>query len=498
MRHRALRVEELPALVEPYGALGLYRDQPYLALLESRGAAAALSRYSFLCSEPFLIFRSKRHRAEAGPPGHLQPLPGDPFEELAALLARYRGERPQAWTPGLPPFLGGGVGYLGYEMLYTIENIPDLGRDDLSVPDAYIMFCDTVLSSDSQLKKSWLTTTAWGDSMDQANDRAGKRMSEGLRQLKRLPDLEVRPRSDAMRQRRREIVGSRRRLSEEHLLEMEIRPVVDRAGYLKVVEAAKGHIAAGDVFEVCTCNRFDTETTLTGGELYRVLSTVSEAPFASYLRFPETEVVSSSPERFLRLERDRWAETRPIKGTRPRGRTPQEDDLAIADLAGSEKDNAENIMIVDVARNDLGRVCEFNSISVPELRVVETYPFTHQLVSTVRGRLAREHTPFDLIRATFPGGSMTGAPKVEAMKIIDRLEPVKRGIYSGAIGYFDFDGVFDLSIVIRTLIKKGEQLTFHVGGAVVADSAPEAEYQETLDKAHGMVVALEIAKSGTP
>ncbi|MEO6572826.1 MAG: anthranilate synthase component I family protein, partial [Polyangiaceae bacterium] len=438
----------------------------------------------------------KRERAEAGPPGRLEALSGDPFAALEALLARYRGQGPRAWSPGLPPFLGGAVGYLGYEMLYAIEDIPDLGRDDLPLPDAYVMFCDTVLASDSQLKKSWLTTTAWADSEAQANARANERMIENIRRLKGISRLTESPRTDAMRQTRREILAARPRLTEEHLREMGIRPVIDRAGYLGLVEAAKEHIFAGDVFEVCTSNRFDTETSIAGAELYRLLSTVSEAPFSSYLRFPEAEVVSSSPERFLRLDRDGWAETRPIKGTRPRGRTPREDELSMADLQSSEKDNAENIMIVDVARNDLGRVCEFGSISVPELRVVETYPFTHQLVSTVRGRLARDRTPFDLIRASFPGGSMTGAPKVEAMKIIDRLEPVKRGIFSGAIGYFE--GAFDLSIVIRTLIKKGEHLTFHVGGAIVADSEPEAEYQETLDKAHGMVVALEMAKRETP
>ncbi|TMQ10219.1 MAG: anthranilate synthase component I family protein [Deltaproteobacteria bacterium] len=214
-------------------------------------------------------------------------------------------------------------------------------------------------------------------------------------------------------------------------------------------------------------------------------------PYSAYLRLPEVEVLSSSPERFLSLDRDRWVETRPMKGTRPRGRTPDEDRELSRQLAQSEKDRAENIMIVDLARNDLGRVCEFGSVTVPDLQVVETFAFTHQMVSTVRGRLLGAHTTIDLIAATFPGGSMTGAPKVEAMKIIDRLEPVKRGIFSGSIGYLDFEGMVGLNIVIRTLIKKGTALNFHVGGAIVSDSDAADEHQEILDKAAGLVAALE-------
>ncbi|MDB4994618.1 MAG: pabB [Myxococcaceae bacterium] len=491
--HRTVVIEELPPTVKPYDLVQLYRDQPYLTLLESPAAPSKLARYSFLCSEPFLVFKSKRKEAWAGPPGKLEKLPGDPFTELAALLKRYGGGE-RAWVPGLPPFLGGAVGYLGYELLYLLEDIPDLGRDDLALPDAYFIFCDTVFSSDSHDNKSWVSTTGFGLTTADAERAAGTRMTAAKARVAQLSRVTPVSRGEDLRARRREILVGRPRLTEKHVKEMGIVPVIEHQPYLDVVRAAKEHIFAGDCFEVCTVNRFDTQSTLSGGELYRVLSTVSEAPFASYLRFPETEVVSSSPERFLRLDRDRWADTRPIKGTRPRGRTPQEDEFYYNDLGNCEKDQAENIMIVDLARNDLGRVCDFETVTVPELRIIETYPFTHQLVSTVRGRLRPELGAMDVIRATFPGGSMTGAPKVEAMKIIDALEPVKRGIYSGSIGYFDFEGAFDLNIVIRTLIKKSERLTFHVGGAIVADSDPEEEYQETLDKAHGMVTALEIAK----
>ena len=265
--------------------------------------------------------------------------------------------------------------------------------------------------------------------------------------------------------------------------------------YAQMVEKAKEHIFAGDIFEVCVCNRFLAPYSGTSERLYQCLRSVNEAPFASYLRSPEVEVISSSPERFMRLDRQGWAETRPIKGTRPRGATPEQDEALRESLRTEEKDLAENIMIVDLARNDLGRVCEFGTVRAPELRIVETYPFNHQLVSTVRGKLLPGRSPVDLIRASYPGGSMTGAPKVEAMKIIARLEPVNRGIFSGAIGYFGYDGALDLNIVIRTLVRVGDMISFHVGGAIVADSDPDAEYQETLDKAYGLVSAIGLARA---
>jgi anthranilate/para-aminobenzoate synthase component I len=221
---------------------------------------------------------------------------------------------------------------------------------------------------------------------------------------------------------------------------------------------------------------------------------INPAPMGSYLRFPEIEVLSCSPERFLRVDADRWVETRPIKGTRPRGRTRLEDEALAIDLATALKDSAENTMIVDLARNDLGRVCEFGTVEVTSLRAVERYASVFQLVSTVRGRLRPEVTTAQLLEAVFPGGSMTGAPKVEAMRLINLLEDSRRGVFSGAVGYMSYSGELDLSIVIRTVIKRGDDLFFHTGGAVTSDSTPAAEYQETLDKACAIVRAIEMAR----
>ena len=493
--HRAMRLEHIEPAVEPYELLTLYSDQDYVCLLENPGEATTLGRYSFLCTDPFLVFRSKRNRCYAGPPGDLTELPGAPFDELRRLLSRY-SVSPPVWQSGLPPFLGGAVGYLGYEMLYELERIPDLGRDDFAVPDSYLFFCDTVVALDKLSGRSWAIATGFGATQAEAERRAVERLGTfraKLRTLRRSDDAAFRLEILA---RRRERLQSRPRLKDAHLEGLGVRPVVSHARYVEIVDTAKEHIFAGDIFEVCTSQRFDTELSGKLLDVYRMLRVISQAPFGSYLKFPEMEVSSSSPERYLRLDRQRWAETRPIKGTRPRGCTPAEDEAYKQDLATAEKDHAENIMIVDLARNDLGRVCEFGTVCVPELRIIESYTYTHQLVSTVRGHLRDEHDAIDLIRATFPGGSMTGAPKVEAMKIIDRLEPVKRGVFSGCIGYFDFDGAMDLNIVIRTLVKLGNRASFHVGGAIVADSDSEEEYQETLDKAHGMVTALEFVREG--
>jgi aminodeoxychorismate synthase component I len=264
------------------------------------------------------------------------------------------------------------------------------------------------------------------------------------------------------------------------------------------VQTVKDHIAAGDVYQVCLTHRH--ETPLVGGsawDLYKELRRINPAPFASFLRFPEVEIVSSSPERFLKVDASGLAECRPIKGTRPRGKTPVEDERLRNELQNSPKDRAENVMIVDLVRNDFGRVCRYGSVLVPDFLTIEEYATVFQMVSTVEGRLAEGRDRFDLIRACFPGGSMTGAPKIEAMKIIDTIEPVTRGIYSGAIGYLDFRGAMDLSMVIRTIIVKDGRCYFHVGGGIVADSDPAAEYQETQDKAKALTMAIENINSGS-
>jgi para-aminobenzoate synthetase component 1 len=257
------------------------------------------------------------------------------------------------------------------------------------------------------------------------------------------------------------------------------------------VQACREHIMAGDIFEVNLSQRFDTDLSVQPYELYRRLRALNPAPFACYLGFDGVDIISASPERFISLTGD-LVETRPIKGTRPRGATLVEDVTIANELSNSYKDRAENVMIVDLERNDLGRVCRYGTVKVTELLLLEKYATVFQLVSTVEGRLREGKNCIDLLKATFPGGSITGAPKVRSMEIIDELEPTKRSVYTGNVGYIGFNGDLDLNIAIRTFIVKDGRAYFQVGGAVTYDSDPEAEYKETLDKAKALLMALNI------
>jgi para-aminobenzoate synthetase component 1 len=262
--------------------------------------------------------------------------------------------------------------------------------------------------------------------------------------------------------------------------------------YIKAVAAAREYICAGDIFQVNLSQRFEADLNIPPYELYQRLRRINPAPFASYLNFDDVSVVSASPERFLKIRGD-WVETRPIKGTRPRGKSGAEDKALAQELLSSAKDRAENVMIVDLERNDLGRVSRYGTVKVTELAILETYPTVFHLTSTVVGRLSPGKSRIDLLKATFPGGSITGAPKVRAMEIIDELEPTRRSVYTGSIGYLSFDGGMDLNIVIRTFVIKGSKAYFQVGGGIVYDSEPEAEYQETLDKARALIQALQLS-----
>lgn len=484
--HRACHAELLPGYFDAFELAALWRDDARVALLESTDTRHPSGRWNILGVDPFWVFRSRRGRCHAGPPGAEVEIAAPPLTALADLLERYGV--PLARSPlqeSLPdvPFHGGAIGYLGYELLYLLEDIPDLGRDDQPVPDCYLMFFHTVLVCDARHGALAVISNGFDEDAETADALARQRVE----QMVGFVRAGVAPRAQPVRARR----PQRPRLREEDVVAAGFRPVVPQHDYIDLVEVAKEHIRAGDVFEVCTCNRFDGTFEGSGFELYGALRQVNPAPFAAWLRLPGVEVMSASPERFLKLDAQRQAESRPIKGTRPRGQTPEEDERLKQDLSQSAKDLAENVMIVDLVRNDFGRVCEFNSVHVSELQVIETFEFTHQMVSTIRGRLRDGLGALDLIAAAFPPGSMTGAPKIEAMKIIDRLEPVKRGIFSGSIGYLDFSGTFDLNIVIRTLIKKGTTLNFHVGGAIVSDSDATEEHQEIIDKASGMIAAVQ-------
>jgi para-aminobenzoate synthetase component I len=475
----------------------IFAKQPCGFLLDSGMDPQKLGRHSFLGARPTALLTAKRlppespamtsgrlfqislvrWRNSVGEPqanaeAESSQWPGDPFEALRQLQQEYGMMSNRV---AKHPFTGGLVGFLGYEAGHAIECLPDQGLDESGLPDLAFMVADEVLVHDHLSKETSLLVTGRGHTQEDALKDAQLRTRELNAMLAEYPF----PAGASIPERI--TAGSP---------PPEFRAHFTRRNYMQAVEQCRQHILAGDVFEVCLTQQMERDLPVEPWQLYKRLRNINPAPFASWLHFPGFQVVSASPERFLKLDHQGKAESRPIKGTRPRGHNPGEDQRLHDDLLSSEKDRAENVMIVDLVRNDIGRVAEIGSVEVPELCVVEAYATVFQLVSTVTGQLRTELDAFDLVRSCFPGGSMSGAPKIEAMKIIDGIEPVKRGIYSGAIGYFDRGGAMDLSIVIRTIVCKDGKASFGVGGAVVVDSDPAAEYQETLDKAAALIRAL--------
>ena len=443
-------------------------EGPYPFWLDSAMDPARLGRYSFAGSGPYQVLRAKGARIAVERGGFRQERLGDPWAEAEALWR----EEPLVERDSRLPFLGGAVGYFGYELARHLERLPARVADDLGTDDMVLAFYDSGLALDHATGRSYAFATG---AREATAHLAAKRAEDDLEALRRRV-LEAASRSMPSRADVAPAGGS-------------ARPTVSRREYLEKVERAKAYIAAGDVLEVCLTHRIDVSLHEQPNALYHRLRSLSPAPFAAYLDLGDFQLLSSSPERFLRLASGR-AQCRPIKGTRPRGRTPDEDRLLRLALAASEKDRCENVMIVDLVRNDLGRVCRIGSVEVAEFLLIEPYAHVFQLVSTVEGELVADAGPFDAIRACFPGGSMTGAPKIRAMEIIDELEPLARGPYAGALGYLSATGDLDLNIVIRTILTQAGRAHFHVGGAVVADSDPEAEWRESLDKAAGLLSAL--------
>ncbi|MFH0847125.1 MAG: aminodeoxychorismate synthase component I [Chloroflexota bacterium] len=465
-------VEEIDTRLSPPAAFEMFREEPYSFFLDSGMDPHKLGRYSFMGSSPFLVFSSRGPQITINEEGRQRHLDGNPFDELGRLLETYRLD-----SGPLPvPFGGGAVGYLSYDLAHFIEQLPEKAVDDLGLPESYFGFYDLVLAFDNLEAKAYLVSTGFPETDEsQRLKRAKSRLGEAKDRL-----------ADFVPEEETSTAPATSPVATDGL-----KGNFTHKEYLDTVRKAREYIIAGDIFEVNISQRFEAELAITPYELYRRLRKINPAPFACYLGFPEVQVVSASPERFLRLRGD-LVETRPIKGTRPRGGTPQEDEALVREILGSPKDRAENIMIVDLERNDLGRVSQFGSVKVTELAILETYPTVFHLTSTVMGKLREGKNAIDLLKATFPGGSITGAPKVRAMEIIDELEPTRRSVYTGSIGYLGFNGDIDLNIAIRTFLVKGKKAYFQVGGAVVYDSEPEAEYQETLDKAKALIAALSL------
>jgi para-aminobenzoate synthetase component 1 len=449
------------------------KNLPYPFLLDTGMLVDNLGHHSFAGADPFLVMSSKGRQITLWEGGRSTTFSGSPMAVLKKLLSRY------AMPPenGLFPFNGGAVGYFSYDLGRLFEKIPEQAIDDLGTPDIWLGFYDTVVAVDVRTNEATVISTGLPERGDAALERANRR----LREVEELLRQDNSPRSE------RKNISC---LEDFPFLTSNFTP----EEYRNMVKRAIEYIAAGDIFQVNLTQRFSVPQCVEAWELYKKLRTINPAPFAAFLSCDGMEILSASPERFLKVEGDR-VETCPIKGTRPRGRTPEEDERLRRELWNSEKDRAELMMIVDLERNDLGRVCEIGSVKVPELFRLEEYATVFHLVSTVEGRLLPGKDITDLLAASFPGGSITGAPKIRAMEIIEEMEPVRRGVYTGSIGYIGFDGRVDLNIVIRTILAAGGKMYFQVGGGITADSDPHKEYVETLDKARALARALGLEKS---
>jgi para-aminobenzoate synthetase component 1 len=434
-----------------------------VVLLRSSYFDSPQARYSFVAARPLLVFRSFGSRCELDGAGGFRF--GNPWHVLEELMARYE----LLDEIDLPFPLGGCFGYWGYELKNFVEpRLPRTAVNDLELPDCQAGFYDSLVVFDHRLDKTWIVSTGLqpDGSRDLARARAQLDFWAGLMADK--PPTRPPPITAA---------GS-------------IRSNMSREQFTGRVRRAQDYIRAGDIYQANLSHRLTAQTSVTGWDFFQRLCDVSPAPFSAFLDCGEYQVCSSSPELFLRLSGPH-VQTRPIKGTRPRANDPTRDAQLTYELQTSAKDMAELVMITDLLRNDLGRVCEYGSVQVPELVRLERFPQVQHLVSTITGRLRPEQTHFSAFASCFPGGSVTGAPKIRAMEIIDELEPVTRGPYTGAIGYLGFNRESQLNIAIRTAVCRPGEIHFHVGAGIVADSVAEAEYDETMAKAAGFFAALQ-------
>lgn len=415
----------------------------------------SLGRYSYLGIDPFFIFKTKGI---------------DSFREIGSLMDSFKINAPRNGIP----FLGGAVGYLAYDLGLILEKKIKLSeKENLGLPDCFFGFYNTIIIFDHFKKLFYIFAAGFPEKgnhlskkLAQENFRKAGRLISGVKRIKGCgKKTQVKP-------------------SPERFYSN-----FSKSGYVSAVKKALEYIRAGDIYQVNLSQAFEAKVSRSACDIYRRLRKISPSYFSAYLDCGDFQILSSSPERFLRLDGD-IVSTRPMKGTRPRGNSPGEDRSLKQRLLESTKDKAELMMIVDLERNDLGRVCNYNSIKVDSLRQLEEYSTVFQTTAAIRGKLHKDKNRLDLLRACFPGGSITGCPKIRSMEIIEQLEPTRRSIYTGSLGYLSFSGNMDFNILIRTILKKDNRAYFSVGGGIVADSVPEEEYRETLVKAKAMMEAI--------
>ena len=469
--------EILGDMETPVSAFQKIDDHAHSFLLESMEGGEKWARYSFLGSRPSVIVRSSGKAAEIIRNGKTRKVSfeKDPLEVIKNVLSEYT----PVPDPALPRFFGGAVGFMGYDVVRFFEELPNRPGKGLDLPDVFFMITDTLVIFDNVTHRLKVVSNAHinGSSPAAAYKEAVKKIDALVKKLKK----------PAVRQ----AAGGSRRKQKKH----ELTSNFTKPQYEQAVLKAKEYIKAGDIFQVVPSQRFETKINIEPYEIYRALRLINPSPYMYFLRCGEATVVGASPEVMVRLE-DGRIDLRPIAGTRRRGAGEEEDEGLARELLADPKERAEHIMLVDLGRNDVGRVSEPGSVNVSELMVIERYSHVMHIVSNVRGRLSLDKDSYDVIRACFPAGTVSGAPKIRAMQIIDELEPTSRGPYAGAVGYFGFSGNMDTCITIRTLVIKNGVAYIQAGGGVVADSNPGEEYQETVNKAKAMMRAVEMAEQG--
>ncbi len=463
-------------LETPVTAYLKLNDSPYSYLLESMEGGEKWGRYCLIGSSPQAIFKSKGKMVEItrNSQKEIIEVKNDPLSSLKEIIGKYK----TAEIPGLPRFCGGAVGYIGYDMVRFFEDLPDKAEDDLNIPDSIFVLSYTLVIFDNLTKKIKVVSNVPTEGRDpeEAYRQGIADIETIIKKLNAPLNIPINNRGEKKKE-------------DKFISNM------SEAKFKEGVARCKEYITEGDIFQVVLSQRIETEFTTSSFNIYRALRMINPSPYMYCLKLDDLEIIGSSPEVLVRSENGQ-VELRPIAGTRPRGKDETEDKALERELLEDPKERAEHIMLVDLGRNDLGRVSETGSIEVNELMTIERYSHVMHIVSNIRGKLRERLDSYDVIKAAFPAGTLSGAPKIRAMEIIEEIEPTRRGIYGGAVGYFGFNGNMDMAITIRTLLIKGKKAYLGVGAGIVADSDPDKEYQETINKGKALLQAISIAEEG--
>ena len=446
-----IKIREVKINFNPLEVYNVFKDEVDTILLDSSKEDKNLSKFSFIGLNPFMTFEARGNTTLIDN----VEVSGDPFSVLEELIKKYKISE-EIYSD--IPLIAGAIGYISYDVCRILEDIPDTSKEDFNISDIKFIFYNNIIIFDLHNNRQYITSL---------NGR-----EEEIDLILDKISYSVKIEESKVEEVKKDFVSN-----------------FNKTDYKSAITKLKNYIISGDVYIANMTQRFYTESSENSFEIYKKLRSINKAPFSAYMNFDDFQVISSSPERFLEVN-NRKVVTRPIKGTRPRGKTKEEDEKNSLELLNSEKDKAELLMVVDLERNDLSKVCKPHSVKVTELFKLETYATVFHLVSTVEGELRDEVSAIKCIKECFPGGSITGTPKIRAMEIIEELEALKRNIYTGSIGYFDFRGNADFNIAIRTIIKKDNKAYFGVGGGITYDSNEEDEYNETLDKAKALMRVL--------